>query len=77
MTNREFANDRLFVEACRLASVPPSARQASKFRAGYGKAAMFRAAASEILSLNGLTHSPPNGNNGFVDTESHRIASLS
>lgn len=37
--NKDFAaKDSAFIEACAKADVPATARQASKFRRGYGKA---------------------------------------
>jgi hypothetical protein len=39
MTNTEFAEkDREFRAACERAGIPPSKRQASKWRLGFGKA---------------------------------------
>jgi len=39
MTNREFAEkDKDFRDACAAAKIPPSVRQASKYRLGFGKA---------------------------------------
>ena len=39
ITNRDFAlHDRLFKRACEKASIPPTKRQASKFRRGKGRA---------------------------------------
>jgi hypothetical protein len=50
MTNHEFAKkDPLFLEACSLANVQPSRRQASKFRLGKGTAYPFRLTAAAIL----------------------------
>jgi hypothetical protein len=38
-TNKDFAaNDSNFASACQKADVPATARQASKFRRGFGKA---------------------------------------
>jgi len=47
LTNREFArNDELFIMACKLAQLPPTSRQASKYRNGFGRAYAMRAAAT-------------------------------
>lgn len=38
-TNREFSlSDKRFREACERAHIPPTVRQASKWRLGFGKA---------------------------------------
>jgi hypothetical protein len=43
LNNREFAQtDKEFQEACRKAGIPPTQRQASKFRLRSGKAFQFR-----------------------------------
>ena len=43
MNNREFAqSDKEFQDACRKAGIPPTQRQASKFRLRAGKAFQFR-----------------------------------
>lgn len=43
MTNQEFAlSDKTFQEACKRAGLPPTRRQASKFRLKDGKAWQFR-----------------------------------
>lgn len=43
MNNREFAQfDKEFQDACRKAGIPPTQRQASKFRLRSGKAFQFR-----------------------------------
>ncbi len=50
ITNAEFAHtDELFRMACQLAGIAPSKRQASKYRAGLGKAYAMRAAATVRL----------------------------
>ena len=42
MTNRDFAlKNEQFREACERAGIPPTARQASKWRAKIGKAWLF------------------------------------
>jgi hypothetical protein len=47
VTNTEFANsDYVFRKACALADVPPSPRQASKYRNGRGVAYKFKGTAS-------------------------------
>jgi hypothetical protein len=39
MTNSQYAaSDKAFQEACKKAGIPPSRRQASKFKLGFGKA---------------------------------------
>lgn len=39
LTNAQFAKyNQVFIDACRMADVYPSAREASKFRRGKGKA---------------------------------------
>lgn len=51
-TNSDFAkNNPLFLKACELAGIPPTRRQASKFRSdrGKGKANAQRNAAKEAL----------------------------
>lgn len=46
MTNKEFSNqDALFREACKLARIEPSKRQASKYRNGRGLARTQKAKA--------------------------------
>jgi len=42
VSNREFAKRQHFVDACILADIKPTARQASKFRRGMGKAYQSR-----------------------------------
>lgn len=43
MTNAEFAaSDREFIEACRMAGIPPSKREASKYRNKQGLAWWMR-----------------------------------
>lgn len=57
MTNREFArNDELFNMACKLAGLPPTARQASKYRSGFGRAYAMRAAATLELQKSLVPH---------------------
>ncbi len=48
MTNKEFPqNNEIFVEACRLAKIPPTVRQASKFRIA-AKLKIFKGLASQF-----------------------------
>lgn len=55
--NRDtLVTNRLFLKACELAKTPPTKRQASKYRNGYGKAHAKRDEA-----LYALQH-PSNGN---------------
>jgi hypothetical protein len=43
MNNREYAqSDKEFQEACKKAGIPPTQRQASKFRLRSGRAYQFR-----------------------------------
>jgi hypothetical protein len=43
MNNREYAaSDKEFIEACKRAGIPPTQRQASKFRLKTGRAYQFR-----------------------------------
>jgi len=42
VTNEAFSKDVLFQESCKLAKVEPTKRQASKWRAGKGRARPFR-----------------------------------
>ena len=43
MTHKQFSkSDKVFRRACELAGIPVTARQASKYRAGKGKAARFK-----------------------------------
>lgn len=48
MTNKQFSQqDKVFQRACELAGIPVTARQASKYRAGKGKALRFKAQATK------------------------------
>lgn len=39
-TNKEYAKtNKKFIEACQAVGIPPTSRQASKYRRGFGKAA--------------------------------------
>ena len=52
MTNKEFAEtDELFRKACELAGIPPTVRQASRWRSarGKGKALQFKSIAMVAL----------------------------
>jgi len=40
--NREFVNEPIFQEACKIAGIEPTTRQASKWRNKKGKAYPFR-----------------------------------
>lgn len=48
MTHKQFSqSDVVFKRACELANLPNTPRQASKYRAGRGRAFKFRAQASK------------------------------
>jgi len=58
LTNKEFASKNdLFGKACGLAGVPQTARQASKFRMGRGKAFSFK---NQVVNDNTETESKEN-----------------
>ena len=54
MTNREFIKNGVFVKSCELAGVKATKRQASKFRAGKGRAVIQRENAFMYLAINGV-----------------------
>jgi hypothetical protein len=50
MTNKQFAaKDRVFVKACEIAKVEPTARQAAKFQNKKGLARRFYGSASSAV----------------------------
>lgn len=50
MTHKQFSqSDVVFKRACELANLPNTARQASKYRAGRGKAFKYRAQAIHVV----------------------------
>ena len=59
-TNREFATTSVvFRNACALANVEPTPREASKFRLGRGEAfAALRATSGRVLGSVNLSHFP-------------------
>jgi len=50
ITNAQFKEDNLFTEACTCADIPPTTRQASKYRRGLGLAVRFKQRASTIVN---------------------------
>lgn len=55
MTNQKFSKaDRLFIEACKMANVEVTKRQASKFRRNIGLASKFRnKALQQLIKIEG------------------------
>lgn len=49
MTNAEYKNENLFINACQKAEIPPTIRQASKFRNGKGLAYKTSAGMVKVL----------------------------
>jgi len=55
VTNSMFAaNDRVFIEACTLAGIANTTRQASKYRMGKGRAILFKVPAVAELKRKGV-----------------------
>ena len=49
-TNTQFTKNRVFAEACSLAGIPATSRQASKYRRGLGIATRYKMKAAAVAA---------------------------